>query len=87
MEESGVLRLEIERAFRLFDRLAPDGVGVNHGCPYIAVPQKLLNGTNISAPLEQMGGKAVSESMRACPFVGCGLWSGVGPRQLIEMLR
>ena len=29
MEESGVFRLEIERAFRLFDCLAPDGVGVN----------------------------------------------------------
>ena len=37
--ESGVLRLEIKRAFGLFDGLALDGVGVNHGCPHIAVPQ------------------------------------------------
>lgn len=58
MEESGVLLLEIERAFRFFDCLAPDGVGVNHGCPYIAVPQQLLNRTNIIIGLQQMTGPA-----------------------------
>ena len=53
--------LQVKRAFRLFDGLAPDGVGVNHGCPYIAVPQQLLNGTNIIIGLQQVTGKAVPE--------------------------
>ena len=48
------MRVEIERAFRLFDGLAPDGVGVNHGCPHIAVPQQPLNGTDIVIGLQQM---------------------------------
>ena len=52
MEESGVLRLEIKRAFGIFDCLALDGVGVNHGCPYIAVPQQLLNRTDIIIGLQ-----------------------------------
>ena len=46
--------LEIERAFGLFDGLALDGMGVNHGCPYIAVPQQLLNRTDIVICLQQM---------------------------------
>jgi len=51
MEASGFL-LEIKRAFRLFDGLAIDGVGVNHGGPYIAVPQQLLNRTDIIIGLQ-----------------------------------
>ena len=47
MQESGALRLEIKRAFGIFDGLALDGMGVNHGCPYIAMPQQLLNGTDL----------------------------------------
>jgi len=63
-----LLRLEIERAFRIFDCLAPDGVGVNHGCPYIAVPQQLLNRTNIIIGLQQMTGKTMSKGMGGGAF-------------------
>ena len=30
---------EIEGAFRLFEGLALDGMGIDHGCPHIAVSQ------------------------------------------------
>ena len=50
--KSGVLRLEIKRAFRLFDGLALDGMCINHGGSHIAMPQQLLNRTNIIIGLQ-----------------------------------
>jgi len=72
IEESGILRLEIERAFRLFDCLALDGVGVNHRCPYIAVSQQFLNRTNIVIGLQQMAGKTVTKGMARGPLRNFG---------------
>jgi len=57
MEASG-FRLKIKRAFGLFEGLAPDVVGIDHGGPYIAVPQQLLNRTDIIIGLQQMTGPA-----------------------------
>ena len=47
MDKSGILRLEVKRAFGLFDGLTFDGMGIDHGRSYIAVPQQFLNRANI----------------------------------------
>ena len=39
IEESGILRLAIKRAFRLFDCHTLVGMGIDHGRFYIAMPQ------------------------------------------------
>lgn len=53
-------------------------MGIDHGGGDVLMPQKRLNCSDISAPLEQMGGKAVPESMCAGPFVYSGLAHSLG---------
>ena len=65
-------RLKIKRAFGLFDGLALDGVGVNHGCPHIAVPQQFLNRTDIVIGLQQMAGERMSKGMARGPLSDFG---------------
>ena len=57
------MRLEIKRAFGLFEGLAFDGMGIDHGCSYIAMPQQLLNRTDIVIGLQKMACETVTEGM------------------------
>ena len=45
--ESGALELEIKGASCLFDGHALNGVGIDHGCPYITMAQQFLNREDI----------------------------------------
>jgi hypothetical protein len=40
-------------------------VSVDHGCGQIAVSEQLLNGADVDAPLEQVGGEGMAKGMRA----------------------
>jgi len=44
-------------------------VGVNHGRGQIAVSEQLLNGTDVGAALEQMGGEGMPEVCALICFV------------------
>ena len=54
---------EFERTLRLFDGLAFNGAGIDHGRSHIAVPEKLLDGSDIIIGLAQVTGKAVAKGM------------------------
>ena len=43
---------EIKRTFGLFDCPALDRMGIDHGRPHVAVPQKLLNRPDIVVGLQ-----------------------------------
>ena len=60
--------LEIQWAPGLFDCLALDRVGVDHGGPYIAVAQEFLYRPYITIGLQQVTGKTVAECMRGGAF-------------------
>jgi hypothetical protein len=53
------LRLKIKRAQSLLERNVLYRVGVNHGGSHIAVPQKLLNGSYVIIPLQQVAGEVL----------------------------
>jgi hypothetical protein len=61
---------KIQRAFCVFDRHGLNRVGIDHCSSEIAVPEQLLNCTNIIIGLEQMAGKTVAEGMG-----GNSLWN------------
>ena len=50
---------------RTADALAAaiENMCINHGCTYILMPQKLLDGSDIIPILQQMGSKGMPESM------------------------
>lgn len=43
-------------------------VGVDHRCPYVAVPQQLLKRSDVNSLVETVGGKAVPEAMGGGTF-------------------
>ena len=63
--------LEVQRAPGLFEGNALHGVGVNHGGPYIAVPQELLDRSDVVVGLKQVTGEAVANmpSPKLCRVV------------------
>jgi hypothetical protein len=44
-------------------------MGIDHGGFDILVAQQLLNGADVVATLEQMGGKAMAKCMATHPFL------------------
>ena len=59
---------EIERAFDLFDGLAPYCVSIYHGRSYITVSQHLLNGADIIIGLQEMSCETMPKGMGRYPL-------------------
>ncbi len=58
--------LKVQRTLRILVRVALDRVGVDHRCPYIAVPQEFLDRANIVVRLQKMASIAVPQGMGRC---------------------
>ncbi len=43
-------------------------MGINHRCVDMFVPQKFLNGSDVMSRFKEMGRKAVTQGVTACPF-------------------
>lgn len=54
---------KIKWTFSLFDSQAFNRMGVYHRCPYITMPQQLLNSTDIVIGLQKMGSETMTETM------------------------
>ena len=54
---------EIERAFRLLQRSARNAMRIDHRGPYIAVPEKRLDSTDIVISLKKVRGEGMAEGV------------------------
>jgi len=57
----------------------PKHVGVDHGGLQTVVTHQGLDGADVAAALQEMGGKAVSQGMDGCMFVNPGLHHAACP--------
>ena len=60
--------LKIKRTFCIFNRLAFDRVGINHGCSDITVSQQFLNRSDIVIGLQKVTGETVAKGMGRGPL-------------------
>ncbi len=71
----------VQRASRA-ESAALHDVCVNHGRAYVGMPKKLLNGPDVGARFEQVGGEAVAEHVEGDRLANAGPGTGLLDRPL-----